>query len=53
VIFVRTDTRDERLARRIADLSATDEQFAAAPPARPFLRRSINQGCDCRSFFGR
>ena len=28
VIFVRTDTREERLARRIADLYATDQQFA-------------------------
>ncbi len=27
-----TDTRDERLARRIADLTATDPQFAAATP---------------------
>jgi fatty acid CoA ligase FadD9 len=28
-----TDTRDERLARRIADLYATDPQFAAARPS--------------------
>jgi len=27
-----TDTREERLARRIADLTATDPQFAAAKP---------------------
>jgi fatty acid CoA ligase FadD9 len=33
VILVGTDTREERLARRIADLHATDEQFAAARPS--------------------
>lgn len=33
MIFVFTDTREERLARRIADLYATDEQFAAARPS--------------------
>src|ERR1700682_5303552 len=33
VIFVATDTREERLARRIADLYATDQQFAAARPS--------------------
>jgi fatty acid CoA ligase FadD9 len=33
VIFVGTDTREERLARRIADLYATDQQFAAARPS--------------------
>lgn len=27
-----TETRDERLARRIADLHATDPEFAAATP---------------------
>ena len=27
------DTREERLARRIADLYATDQQFAAARPS--------------------
>ena len=27
-----TDTREERLARRISDLYATDQQFAAARP---------------------
>jgi hypothetical protein len=33
VIFVRTDTREERLARRVADLYATDQQFADARPS--------------------
>jgi fatty acid CoA ligase FadD9 len=33
VILVGTDTREERLARRIADLYATDQQFAAARPS--------------------
>jgi hypothetical protein len=33
VIFVGTDTREERLARRIADLYATDQQFADARPS--------------------
>ena len=42
VIFVRTDTREERLARRIADLYATDEQFAAARPSEA-ISAAINQ----------
>ena len=33
MILVGTDTREERLARRIADLHATDQQFAAARPS--------------------
>jgi fatty acid CoA ligase FadD9 len=33
VIFVGTDTREERLTRRIADLYGTDQQFAAARPS--------------------
>ena len=28
-----TDTREERLARRISDLYATDQQFADARPS--------------------
>ena len=35
-----TDTREERLARRIADLYATDQQFADAGRARPSPRPS-------------
>ncbi|MDT5409448.1 MAG: fatty acid CoA ligase FadD9, partial [Mycobacterium sp.] len=33
VILVGTDTREERLARRIADLYAVDQQFADARPS--------------------
>jgi fatty acid CoA ligase FadD9 len=33
VIFVFSGTREERLARRIADLHATDQQFADARPS--------------------
>ena len=33
-----TDTREERLARRIADLHATDPQFAAAKPDPAIVR---------------
>jgi fatty acid CoA ligase FadD9 len=32
---VSVDTREERLARRIADLYATDRQFADARPSAP------------------
>ncbi len=34
-----TDTRDERLERRIADLKASDPQFAAASPDDADFRR--------------
>ena len=37
-----TDTRDERLARRISDLYATDPQFAAAKPD-PAVSEAIEQ----------
>ena len=37
-----TDTREERLARRIADLYATDPQFAAAKPD-PAIAEAIEQ----------
>ena len=39
-----TDTREERLARRIADLYATDPQFAAAAPERGGHRRRRQPG---------
>ena len=37
-----TDTREERLARRIADLYATDQQFAEARPSEA-ITAAINQ----------
>jgi fatty acid CoA ligase FadD9 len=42
VIFVRTGTREERLACRIADLYATDQQFADARPSEA-LSAAIGQ----------
>ena len=47
-----TDTREERLARRISDLYATDPQFAAARPSEISRhRRSKRPSCRCpRSF---
>ena len=47
-----TDTREERLARRIADLYATDPQFADAAPTRRSPRRSTSPGCGCRRSCG-
>jgi fatty acid CoA ligase FadD9 len=62
---VCTDTREERLARRIADLYATDQQFAAARPseaistaiAQPGLRlpqllRTVREGYADRAALG-
>jgi hypothetical protein len=37
-----TDTREERLARRVADLYATDQQFADARPSEA-LTAAIDQ----------
>ena len=43
-----TDTREERLERRISDLYATDQQFADARPSEAIARRSKRPSCGCR-----
>ena len=42
-----TATREERLARRVADLYATDEQFANARPSEAVTAATSNRVCGC------